>query len=91
MAVNTLTGYLLLTIEKPTEALEFISIAERIAYQLIDKNIASKEEENKNSQGHVQDLPLDTIGESGNELGEQTAKGNPDNFDCFKSAHVASP
>jgi len=40
MAVNTLTGYLLLSIDKPVEALEFITIAERIAYKLIEKNLA---------------------------------------------------
>ena len=41
MAVNTLTGYLLLSIDKPVEALEFITIAERIAYKLIEKNLAT--------------------------------------------------
>ena len=43
MAVNTLTGYMLLTIEKPVEALEFINIAERIAYKLIEKNVSNRE------------------------------------------------
>ena len=38
MAVNTLTGYLLLMIEKPEEALEFISIAERIAIRLLEQS-----------------------------------------------------
>lgn len=38
MAVNTLTGYLLLMIEKPEEAMEFISIAERIAYRLLEQS-----------------------------------------------------
>jgi len=37
MSINTLTAYLLLQIEKPQEALEFISIAERVAYKLISK------------------------------------------------------
>ena len=37
MSINTLTGYLLLCIDKPTESLEFIQIAERIAFKLIDK------------------------------------------------------
>ena len=41
MAVNTLTGYLLLSIDKPVEALEFITIAERIAYKLIEKNLTT--------------------------------------------------
>ena len=36
MAVNTLTGFLLLSISKPLEALEFIQIAERIAFKLIE-------------------------------------------------------
>ena len=34
---------MLLTIEKPVEALEFINIAERIAYKLIEKNISNRE------------------------------------------------
>lgn len=38
MAVNTLTGYLLLMIEKPEEAMEFISIAERIAFRLLEQS-----------------------------------------------------
>jgi hypothetical protein len=38
LAVNTLTSYLLLLIKKPTEALEFIRIAERIALRLLDVN-----------------------------------------------------
>ena len=42
MAVNTLTGYLLLSIDKPIEALEFITIAERIAYKLIEKNLVTQ-------------------------------------------------
>ena len=71
-----MTGYLLLTIEKPVEAHEFISIAERIAYQLIDKNIASKDKEHKNSNTHIQTLPLDVIGESRGELAEQTSRAN---------------
>ena len=47
MSINTLTGYLLLCIEKPAESLEFINIAERIAFKLIEKssnNEASSEE-----------------------------------------------
>jgi hypothetical protein len=38
MSINTLTGYLLLCIEKPAESLEFINIAERIAFKLIEKS-----------------------------------------------------
>lgn len=38
LAVNTLTGYLLLMIEKPDEALEFISIAERISVRLLEQS-----------------------------------------------------
>jgi hypothetical protein len=34
LAVNTLTGYLLLTIEKPNEAYEFLCVAERVATHL---------------------------------------------------------
>ena len=37
MAVNTFTAYLLILIEKPTEALEFLVMAERIAHQLVEK------------------------------------------------------
>ena len=37
IAVNTLTGFLLLSIQKPEEALEFILVAERIAFTLVDK------------------------------------------------------
>lgn len=44
MAVNTLTGYLLLSIEKPAEALEFITIAERIVFKLIDKEMDPPDE-----------------------------------------------
>ena len=47
MAVNTLTGYLLLSIDKPLEALEFITIAERIAYKLIEKNLTTTNTGNK--------------------------------------------
>ena len=47
MAVNTLTGYLLLSIDKPHEALEFITIAERIAYKLIEKNLTTTSTGNK--------------------------------------------
>ena len=38
MSVNTLTSYLLLLVKKPVEALEFIKIAERIAYRLLENN-----------------------------------------------------
>ena len=36
MAVNCLTGLLLISINKPREALDFIIIAERIVYKLVD-------------------------------------------------------
>ena len=38
MAVNTLTAFMLLSIQKPVEALEFILIAERCCMKLIEKN-----------------------------------------------------
>lgn len=38
MSVNTLTSYLLILVKKPTEALEFIKIAERIALRLLENN-----------------------------------------------------
>ena len=45
MAVNTLTAYLLLQIQKPAEAFEFITIAERIVHQLFEKDINEKDED----------------------------------------------
>ena len=53
MAVNTLTGYLLLLVKKPAEALEFIKITERIAMRLLESN--------QQKQGSMKHLP--TIGE----------------------------
>ena len=38
MAVNTLTGYLLLMIEKPEEAMSYILIAERTAFRLLEQS-----------------------------------------------------
>ena len=68
MAVNCLTGFLLLGISKPNEALEFIMIAERIIYKLIDLN--SKTGPRKNVHGNMfQDQnavnSLEVIGENG--------------------------
>lgn len=63
MAVNTLTGYMLLTIEKPVEALEFINIAERIAYKLIEKNISNRESSGQEGQKQNQPNSLEVIGE----------------------------
>ena len=66
MAVNTLTGYLLLSIDKPVEALEFITIAERIAYKLIEKNIANQNSKNPSEFSkaqHVNLTSLEVIGE----------------------------
>ena len=37
IAVNTLTGFMLLSIHKAQEALEFILVAERIAFMLIER------------------------------------------------------
>lgn len=64
MAVNTLTGYLLLSIEKPQEALEFIMIAERIVYKLIETR---KKESVRNSQADSNNpiTSLEVIGEHG--------------------------
>ena len=42
MSVNTLTGFLLIGIHKPTEALEFIRIAERIVFKLAEKQAIDK-------------------------------------------------
>lgn len=42
MAVNTLTAFLLLSIQKPVEAMEFILIAERIVYRLIELSSKAK-------------------------------------------------
>lgn len=54
LAVNTLTAYLLLQIKKPAEALEFIKIAERLAYKLLENTEAYK----------VNTVDLAIIGES---------------------------
>ena len=42
LAVNTMTGYLLLLTERPKEACEFLILAEKVAFQLTDnfKNIS---------------------------------------------------
>lgn len=64
MAVNTLTGFLLLSIQKPHEALEFIMIAERIVYKLIELN----SKKSRKTQGTSDAAPissLEVIGESG--------------------------
>ena len=70
MAVNTLTGFLLMSIHKPAEALEFILIAERIVYKLIELNSAQAKLNIPTSQpGTMGDAtpaqPLEVIGESG--------------------------
>ena len=36
VAVNTLTAYLLINLGKPTEALEFAQIAERIIFRIVE-------------------------------------------------------
>jgi hypothetical protein len=36
MSVNTLTSYLLLLVNKPNEALEFVRISERIALRMLE-------------------------------------------------------
>lgn len=36
ISVNTLTGYILVTLGKYKEALEFVKIAEKVAFQLVD-------------------------------------------------------
>ena len=61
MAVNTLTGFLLLGINKPLEALEFILIAERIVYKLIEQR---KKAIKESADGHPI-TSLEVIGESG--------------------------
>lgn len=50
MSINTLTGYLLLCIEKPAESLEFINIAERIAFKLIEKSSNKEQGQHNASQ-----------------------------------------
>ena len=47
MAVNTLTAFLLLSIHKPQEALEFILIAERIVYKLVETKKKEAERHNE--------------------------------------------
>ena len=60
MAVNTLTGFLLLCIGRPFEALEFILIAEKTIFTLIEKRA------NRNAQAGMfqqEDTALEVIGE----------------------------
>lgn len=59
MSVNTLTSYLLLLVRKPTEALEFIKITERIALRLLEHT--QKAQHNLHNQSSK---ALPTIGES---------------------------
>lgn len=66
MAVNTLTGFLLLSIQKPHEALEFIMIAERIVYKLIELNSKKSRKTVGNSGADAAPISsLEVIGESG--------------------------
>lgn len=93
MAVNTLTGYLLLSIDKPVEALEFITIAERIAYKLIEKNIATQNSTGQDEfvKAHSSNLNnLEVIGED--ETGRSKSKRNmqEDSIGFTESMH-ASP
>ena len=70
MSINTLTGYLLLSIEKPVESLEFIEIAERIAFKLIEKTTAHAQPNMPSSQvtsPHEKVTSLEVIGESARE------------------------
>ena len=66
MAVNTLTGFLLLGIEKPVEALEFILIAERIVFKLIEssrKNVCARATATDANTNQISSLEV--IGENG--------------------------
>ena len=65
MAVNTLTGFLLLGIEKPQEALEFILIAERIVYKLIENRKKELSRQHKGAPLNAQFSSLEVIGEQG--------------------------
>lgn len=70
MAVNTLTAFLLLSIQKPLEAIEFIMIAERIVYRLIEQSSKNKLETSPSGTTNVlgqQDPnnPLEVVGETG--------------------------
>lgn len=62
LSVNTLTAYLLLQVKKPGEALEFIKIAERIAYRLLKNPVAAAA------------VDLAIIGESENEVTDRQQK-----------------
>ena len=65
MAVNTLTAFLLLSIQKPQEALEFILIAERIVFKLIDMNAKAKRAQLSAAIDSNTQQSLEVIGESG--------------------------
>lgn len=65
MSINTLTGYLLLCIDKPTESLEFIQIAERIAFKLIDKFQGHEKPFTSGTHEMNQMNTLEVIGEAG--------------------------
>ena len=68
MSINTLTGYLLLSIEKPVESLEFIEIAERIAFKLIEKTTAHAQPPTSQvTSPHEKVTSLEVIGESARE------------------------
>ena len=84
MSINTLTGYLLLSIEKPVESLEFIEIAERIAFKLIEKTTANAQPSNPISSQitspHEKVTSLEVIGESAREKYDQSKEGYGSNL-----------
>ena len=63
MAVNTLTGFLLLGIHKPQEALEFILIAERIVYKLVEMHKKERVRQQMTGEYSNQITSLEIIGE----------------------------
>ena len=64
MSVNTLTGYLLVCIEKPKEALEFIDIAMKICFKLIRQLCDQVKPDQTSDQMNNHDKSaLDCVGE----------------------------
>ena len=75
VAVNTLTAYLLLSIAKPNEALEFIQMAERIVFKLIELATKKVKQQNNIHVGpqltHVNDSdPIESLDATGDRRDE---------------------
>lgn len=84
LAVNTLTGYLLLLSEKPREACEFLVLAEKVAFQLNEVSLKEK------SMTSTQDGRLEPIAEQ--QQDGTTVHGNERKISMgFKDLELDSP